>query len=434
MASTAQSASSRLLYRAFQDAGAHADELYRLHKELYSSLPEIAIEAPLEDRYSFDYCKHRKHFVLIVPYTRHRQMLVEVNFADLKLTRRLLGGSVRTDRMETFIEAAGRLASHAVPGIQLGEMEPVAFLRNHFTFRDQECFHHGIAFVARVRNEDPEGKLREALHSRAQLVPHDDDSVPFGLLHNAEVARLARQRLDGLDFADIPEPEVAENLRYRRRYQFHNRIVKPMFRAFGRGGWIFPYSLKQFDAKILSILRSGECGRVLDVACGENRAVMDLARIPGVSLAVGNDVSWSQIQLMAEGWGEEHLRNRDSLVLFTNHDARRLPFSDRSFDFVLCKNVLHHMPGLDSVRRLIDEVVRVGRRALVVEIMDPKYESAWGRLRHLYWTKVLHDAGEHFLSRQEFRELTRLPERSEVFEMATVRGVYQFALFSARGE
>jgi hypothetical protein len=90
------------------------------------------------------------------------------------------------------------------------------------------------------------------------------------------------------------------------------------------------------------------------------------------------------------------------------------------------------MKDLDSVRRLIDEVVRVGKRSLIVEIMDPKDEGMWGRLRHQYWVRWLHDVGEHFLSREAFADLTKLPERTEAFEMATVRGVYQFALFAAR--
>jgi ubiquinone/menaquinone biosynthesis C-methylase UbiE len=431
MADQSSVASKRRLYRAFDDAVSHTDDLYQVYRDMYSGLPEIPVHARLEDRHSFDYCKQRKYFVLIAPYTKHQQILVEVNFADLKLTRRLLGGSVRADRMETFIDAACRLALHSVAKLQLGEIEPVAFLKNHFTFGDQEWYHHGIAFAARIRNPDPEGIVRDTIHSRAQLIPHDDTDVPFGLLHNAAVAQLVRRRLDETDFGDVPEFEVAENLKYKGRYKFHNLVVKPCFRWFGRGCFLFPYSVRQCDEKILSILRSGEHGKILDVACGENRAVVDLAKIPGVNLAVGNDVSWSQIQLMAERHDGEDMRNRESLVLFTNHDARRLPFGDQSFDFVLCKNVLHHMKDIDSVRRLIDEVVRVGKRALIVEIMDPKYESRWGRIRHRYWTGWLHDAGSHFLSREAFADLTKMPEKTEAFDMATVRGVYQFALFAA---
>ena len=128
----------------------------------------------------------------------------------------------------------------------------------------------------------------------------------------------------------------------------------------------------------------------------------------------------------------DEMKNTSSFLLFTNNDARALPFGNRYFDFVICKNVLHHMPNLESVNRLVGETVRVGKRALIVEVMNPAYEGWFGRRRHWYYTKWLHDAGEFFLSREAFNAVTNLPERVDMFEMSTIRGVYQFALFSAR--
>src|SRR5260370_33834008 len=136
--------------------------------------------------------------------------------------------------METFIDAAHRLASSCVTKIELGEVEPIAFLRNRWTLGADESIHLGIAFAARVRNQNPERLLKETLHSRGQFVPYNDTSVPFSLPHNEEVAGLARKYLSGLSLNDVPEHEIAENLEYAGRYKLHGRFGKPLFRALGR--------------------------------------------------------------------------------------------------------------------------------------------------------------------------------------------------------
>jgi ubiquinone/menaquinone biosynthesis C-methylase UbiE len=120
-------------------------------------------------------------------------------------------------------------------------------------------------------------------------------------------------------------------------------------------------------------------GAFLDIACGDNELVLGVAQTDEFSLVVGNDVSWSQIQLLAQRPENAALRDHAALTLFTNHDARHLPFADTRFSVGFAKNVLHHMDGLPSVRALVDELIRVSKVAIVVEVMDPAVESRWGR-------------------------------------------------------
>ena len=88
------------------------------------------------------------------------------------------------------------------------------------------------------------------------------------------------------------------------------------------------------------------------------------------------------------------------------------------------------MPDQDSVLKLISEIRRVGKRCVIVEVMDPQFENHWGRLRHQYFMRFLKDAGGNFLSREEFEALTKQKNINEKFELQTVRGVYQFCCYN----
>lgn len=55
-----------------------------------------------------------------------------------------------------------------------------------------------------------------------------------------------------------------------------------------------------------------------------------------MSLIVGNDISWSQIQFLNSKFDD---------VIFTNHNAAALPFKEDSFEIAYCSNTLHHMPN-----------------------------------------------------------------------------------------
>lgn len=420
---------SRVAHRAYRDIERYLDDLFGAYRTLYPGIEEIASEHELEDEHSFQYCEERKYFVLVVPYTAQKLLLVERTFHADKISWELIGGSVRRDLEETFVDAAARHAERVIPTIQLGEIEPLAFLRNTFSYGGASVEHHGLAFAARVRNTYPMRERKQAIHSRGFFIPHSDDAPAFSLTHNRQVVEKARGYLNELNVDEAPELEVAENLKYRRRYRLHDRLIKPLFRHAPTGP--FEHSLDEVDGEIVKWLQPDKAERILDVACGDNTLLVDLAGKQDVPLVVTNDVSWSQVAQLNDQLRSGPYRNRESLVVFTNHDARRLPFGDKFFDAALCKNTLHHMPDTTSVAALIDETLRVARKALVMDILDPKYESPWGRLRHQYYMRVLHDAGEHFLSREAFEALTDRPGLTNRFEMQTVRGIYQVALFQS---
>jgi ubiquinone/menaquinone biosynthesis C-methylase UbiE len=98
---------------------------------------------------------------------------------------------------------------------------------------------------------------------------------------------------------------------------------------------------------------------VLDVATGGGDIPRWLARRkePAVELLAA-DLHPQMLQL-ARRWS-------DGLpIRFLRCDARRLPFRDRSVEFVLCSQMLHHLTEADAVGAL-REMGRVTRRRLVV--------------------------------------------------------------------
>ncbi|MCB9845775.1 MAG: class I SAM-dependent methyltransferase [Phycisphaeraceae bacterium] len=87
-------------------------------------------------------------------------------------------------------------------------------------------------------------------------------------------------------------------------------------------------------------------GRILDVGCDQRRLAAHLdsgAEYVGVDLAPGADV-----------------------VL--NLDREDLPFPDRTFDCVVCTDVLEH---LDRAHRVFDELCRVGSDRIVISLPNP---------------------------------------------------------------
>jgi ubiquinone/menaquinone biosynthesis C-methylase UbiE len=418
--------SDRVLYRAYKNAEAHVDDMYSVYEELYD-LPTLEFEETITDRALFDYCLDRRHFLLILPYTTRGAILLTPVFNSNSLVWRIVGGGVRASFTENFVGACQRHISKFFEGVILGEIEPVAFLKNRFKYGDEIHEHRGVAFIARVRNENQQSVLDQMPHSRGHFVSIHTQQLDLAYMDHQKILGHAIEKIKSANAYSNQELEVLTNARYRYRYKFHDVFIKPTVRFLSN--FFYRYSIQDLENTIKELVLSTEPQSVLDVACGDNLSIVRFSTVDDVPLVVGNDISWSQIELMSGRLEPDRFRNTRSFTLFTNHDARRLPFRDQAFDFVICKNVLHHMPDQESVMGLLAEVQRVGRRALVIEVLDPKYDGRYWKLRDRYYRKFLKDVGGHLLSREEFKALTVSDSRMKIFEMETLRGIYQLACF-----
>lgn len=383
----------------------------------------------MTDRDLFNYCKDRRYFANILPYTRNLQALLSPAFDESSLSWRIIGGGVPDSFESNFITVAQRHIERYVQNVDLGEVEPVAFLENTFIFEDEIHTHKGILFIGRVRNFDKRSLLESLPSSRGHFVPFSTDGREPNLPQTYQQAafRVAcRTAREALAFVN-QDHEIDSNERHRARYEFHRLFIKPIMKLasklFGK------VSISEFEQKVEQEILSSDPSSVFDIACGENISLVDLVKKQKISLFLGNDISWSQIKLIDDSFDVDTFRNNNGLIFFTNNDGRRLPFADDAFDVGICKNALHHMPDSRSVRGLISELKRVSKKAIVIDILDPKFEGRWGQLRHRYYMKFLKDAGGNFLSRDEFQGLANEFNPSHMYEIATFRAVYQFAIF-----
>ena len=113
---------------------------------------------------------------------------------------------------------------------------------------------------------------------------------------------------------------------------------------------------------ILSQYR-GRNGVVLDVASGPGFLVKELALRSGKFKIIGIDNSRHAIRIARSNcYG---LKN----VKFILASVNRLPFPDKNFDLVVCKDSLHHFPNLTEA---LKEILRVVKLDGLVYIQDLK--------------------------------------------------------------
>jgi SAM-dependent methyltransferase len=101
-----------------------------------------------------------------------------------------------------------------------------------------------------------------------------------------------------------------------------------------------------------------ERGRLLDVGCGSG----DVAAY--LSAALARPVFTVGVDLKPL-----HLREAPAVVRRVAADVWRLPFPDRSVDVVTASLFLHHFAEAE-LGRLLRELARVGRRAIVVSDLE----------------------------------------------------------------
>ncbi len=125
---------------------------------------------------------------------------------------------------------------------------------------------------------------------------------------------------------------------------------------------LYQWHLQAFMDCLCNMVEQTKPKSVLDAGCGEGYTVKYLAernrgwKLTGVDLSE-QAIAYAQMQL-----GER--------ARFRIGSVYKLPFSDRSFDTVVCSEVLEH---LDEPDRAMAELKRVARNAVVITVPREPY-------------------------------------------------------------
>lgn len=143
-------------------------------------------------------------------------------------------------------------------------------------------------------------------------------------------------------------------------------------RRYGYGGYKYDGRWLALARQIAEHYRLKPGDRILDVGCGKGFMLYEFTRaVPGVEIA-GLDISQYAL---------EHAKEEVKPFLVQGH-ARKLPFADKSFDFIYSNTTLHNLPPQD-LYPAIKEIERVRRRDAWIGVESFRNEREKANL--LYW-------------------------------------------------
>lgn len=104
-------------------------------------------------------------------------------------------------------------------------------------------------------------------------------------------------------------------------------------------------------------------GWILDAGCGSGIASRFLATTYPLAQVFGVDASEDRLFHAIQSARDFHN------ILFRPGDVKRLDFSDKTFDLITCRYVLHHMSNLDSIRAIREfyRCLKPGGRIVIIE-------------------------------------------------------------------
>lgn len=144
---------------------------------------------------------------------------------------------------------------------------------------------------------------------------------------------------------------------------------------------------------IRGLLREKNLGRVLEAGCGIS-PMLD----PGPSV-IQTDLSWRGLSVLRSG------DSGNSPVRQVACDATELPFTDGSFDGMVCSEVIEH---IENDSRVLEEIHRVLRRGGELYLTCPIHQKFFG-------------FDDHFVGHFRRYELPNLQKRLEALGFAELR-------------
>lgn len=121
-------------------------------------------------------------------------------------------------------------------------------------------------------------------------------------------------------------------------------------------------------------LELAEGSNVLDMGCGEGRHTIGLFIEKKIN-AFGFDLSYKDLEIARTRLNDFDTEEDESAsCLFGVSDINELPFSDGTYDSVICSEVLEHV---DSPEESIKELIRVLKPGGILALSVPRFFPEW---------------------------------------------------------
>lgn len=223
----------------------------------------------------------------------------------------------------------------------------------------------------------------------------------------------------------MPVFEIDSHTETGIRYQLHRNTVAKL---------LYPLCSAKIRQKIVQIIRTrfdpSQKIRILDAACGDDTLLLELKKYFTNGEFICNDISHVDIMKLAALGPAKN-------VVFTNHDLRDLPFSSENngpiFDVVILKNTLHHLKHKECTR-VLEQLQRIGKLIIIVEIEDPVHSTLIARIWNFYYVHFLKDVGRTFVGGYQFKLIVKkslLHGNTANFDkLHTIKGRYLFGIIT----
>ena len=150
---------------------------------------------------------------------------------------------------------------------------------------------------------------------------------------------------------------IREHIEYEQVKQCCARLYESDLARFLLGDSFHPGGL-ELTGQLGRMVGLNPASRILDVACGTGTTAVFLAKEFGCEV-VAIDYGKQNVAAARSLAQAEHL---DARVQFDQSDAETLPFSDQSFDAVICECAFCTFPDKASAAREFFRVLRIGGR------------------------------------------------------------------------
>ncbi len=134
-----------------------------------------------------------------------------------------------------------------------------------------------------------------------------------------------------------------------------------------------------WNDKLISLCLNGAKSCVLDFGCGNGILIPDLVK--KFKSVYGLDISYKMLKSARENWKS----SKGAIIGDGNH----IPFRDNSFDCVVCRGVIHHIPDIGLI---LNEVHRILTKNGLFVFSEPCNDSVIIRLAR----KIMYKKSKRF--------------------------------------